>query len=69
MTPYGVWTLASTLAKRMSPARRQAITWTIDYWLSIWNPGNKIQWSFNQETNILIQEIVFQIIVCHERPY
>ena len=37
----------------------QAISWTIDIQISIWNLRKKLQWNFNQNTIIVIEEDSF----------
>ena len=45
----------------LSPGQRQAIIWTIAGILLI---GNKLQWDFNRNSNIFIQENAFENVVC-----
>ena len=46
----------------LSPARRQAIILT-NYNNFYWTPRNKLQWIFNPNCNILIQENAFESVV------
>ena len=48
----------------LSPGRRQAITW-INYWNIVnWTLRNKLQWKFNQNSNIFIHENAIESVVC-----
>ena len=48
----------------LSPRRRQAIIWTNAGILLIRPLGKKLQWHFNRNWNIFIQENAFENIVC-----
>ena len=50
----------------LSPARRQAITWTNDDLLSIGLlfMNNKLQWKPNRNKNIFVQGKIFKYVVC-----
>ena len=49
----------------LSPGRHQAIIWTIADWNIVnWTHGNKLQWNFNRNSNIFIQENAFENVVC-----
>ena len=37
-------------------------------WLVCWNPGDKLQWDLNQNTNILFCEIAFTNVIISFRP-
>ena len=51
----------------LSPGRRQAIIWSNQCWNIInWTLGNKLQWNFNRNSNIFIQEIAFESVVCEK---
>ena len=47
----------------LSPGRRQAIIWTSAGILLIWTLRNKLQWNFNHNSNIFIQENAFESVV------
>ena len=47
----------------LSPGRRQAIIWTYAGILLI-RPRNKLQWKFNRNSNIFIQENALENVVC-----
>ena len=40
----------------LSPGRHQVIIWTIAGRIVNWTHGNKLQWNFNRNSNIFIQE-------------
>ena len=48
----------------LSPGQRQAIyleqSWNIVNWI----PRNKLQWNFNQNSSIFIQENAFDDVIC-----
>ena len=48
----------------LSPERRRVIIWTNAAILLIWTLGNKLQWNFNQNSNIFIEENAFENVVC-----
>ena len=48
----------------LSPGRRQAIIWNNDGLLLIEPLGTKLQWNFNQNSNIFIQENALEHVVC-----
>ena len=48
----------------LSPGRRQASIWNQCWNIVNWTLGNKLQWKFNQNSNIFIQENVFENVVC-----
>ena len=48
----------------LSPDRRQAIIWTNDGILLIGPLGTKLQWNFNRNSNIFIQENALENVVC-----
>ena len=49
----------------LSPGRRQAITETYVGWNVVnWNIGYRLQWNFNMNSNIFIQENAFENVVC-----
>ena len=47
-----------------SPGRRQAIIWTSAGILLIGPLGEKLQWSFNQNSTTFIEENPFENVVC-----
>ena len=47
----------------LSPSRHQAIIRTNAGIFAIWTVRNKLQWNFNRNSNIFIQEITFENIV------
>ena len=48
----------------LSPERRLAIIWTNARILFIGPWGNKLQWNFNRNSNIFIEENTFENVVC-----
>ena len=49
----------------LSPGWRQAIIWTNAAWNIVnWTLIDKLQWSFNRNSSIFIQENVFESVVC-----
>ena len=51
----------------LSPGRRQAIIWSIlnQCWIIVnWTLRNKLQWNFNRNSDIFIQENGFENVVC-----
>ena len=48
----------------LSPGRRQAIIWNNAGILLIGHFRNKLQWNFNRNSNIFIQENAFESVVC-----
>ena len=49
----------------LSPGRRQAIIWTnVGILLTLRSLKNKLQWNFNRNYSIFIQENVFESVVC-----
>ena len=53
----------------LSPVRCEAITWNNAALLSIGPLGKKLQWDFNRNSNIFIQEHVFESVVCEMVPF
>ena len=47
----------------LSPGRGQVIIWTCAGLLVIWTFGNKLQWNFNKNSYIFIQENAFENVV------
>ena len=47
----------------LSPGRRQAIIWISAENIVNWTLGNKLQWIFNQNSNIFIQENPFENVI------
>ena len=59
--------LVPKMACRLDGAKPLSKYW--NYYLKIWNivnwnPGNKLQWNFSQNSNIFIQENTFENVVC-----
>ena len=52
------------LKNDLPPGRRQAIIWTNAEIVVIWNIKNKLQWNFNRNSHIFIQENTFETVVC-----
>ena len=48
----------------LAPGRRQTIIWTNDGILLIGPLGKKIQWKFNRNSNIFIQENAIESVIC-----
>ena len=46
------------------PARRQAVIWHNIRDIVNWTLGNKLQWNFNRNSNIFIQENAFESVIC-----
>ena len=49
---------------KLSPVRRQAITWNRCWFIVGWTPGNKFQWNLNRNSIIFIQDNASEIVVC-----
>ena len=52
----------------LSPGRRQAIIWT-NAGIVNWNLRNKLQWNFNRNSNIVIQEMRLKVSSAKRRPF
>ena len=52
----------------LSPVQHEAIIWTNAGIFFKWTIGKKLQWNFNHNSNIFIQENAFEKVICQIEP-